>query len=293
METAIISGKGGTGKSSIAAAFATIANNVLVVDCDVDAANLYLLFDPVHEEEVPFVGSYKAVIEQKKCTQCRICISYCRFDAIYESNGKVIVSETDCDGCFLCSRICPEHAVTMHKNDNSRMYAGTFRNGRMVYGWLAPGEENSGKLVHCIREKAKELAQKHGLVHTILDGPPGIGCPVVSTITGTNNLIIVTESSVSALHDMNRVLELADSFHIPSMVVINKSDINPEITVRIEQICATKNIEIIGRLHFDPLFTQAMIHGKSIYEWAPDSASSKELVRMWHTISTTQLLSPL
>ena len=165
------------------------------------------------------------------------------------------------------------------------MYSGTFRNGRMVYGWLAPGEENSGKLVHCIREKTKEIARKYGHKNIILDGPPGIGCPVVSTITGVDRLIIVTEAGVSGLNDLNRTLELASGFHILSKVVINKSDINLEITERIEKSCAERNIEVIGRLYFDPLFTQAMINAKSIYEYAPDSASSKELLRIWSTLN--------
>ncbi len=285
MEIAIISGKGGTGKSSIAAAFATISTNVLVADCDVDAANLYLLFNPVHEEEEAFIGSYKATIVEEQCTRCKLCISYCRFEAISESNDGIVISETACDGCFLCSRICPEHAITMTKNDKSRMYSGTFRNGRMVYGWLAPGEENSGRLVNCIREKARTIAQDNRIEHIILDGPPGIGCPVISTITGTNKLVVVAESSISGLSDLKRTLELASGFHSEAMVLINKADLNPEMTERIEYECNKQDIPVIGKLAFDPQVTEAMVHGKSIYEWVPDSLISHELVKIWNVIT--------
>jgi len=156
MEIAIISGKGGTGKSSLSAAFATLNGNVVLADCDVDAANLFLIFNPVHEEEIIFTSGHKAIINYDLCSGCGLCISYCRFEAISDMNGKVIISEISCDGCFLCSRICPEKAISMLPNNKSRLYSGSFRNGRMVYGRLAPGEENSGKLVSLVREKAKQ-----------------------------------------------------------------------------------------------------------------------------------------
>jgi MinD superfamily P-loop ATPase len=195
MEIAIISGKGGTGKSSISAAFATLNGDVVLADCDVDAANLYLLFSPTHEEEIVYIAGHKAVINYDLCTNCGICENYCRFDAISVINNKVVISAISCDGCFLCSRICPVNAIKMVQNDKSRMYIGSFRNGKMVYGRLAPGEENSGKLVNMVRENAKQTADENDLETIILDGPPGIGCPVISTITGVDKVVIVTEST--------------------------------------------------------------------------------------------------
>lgn len=286
MELAIISGKGGTGKSSIAAAFATMGSNVILADCDVDAANLYLLFDPAHDEEEVFTGSYKAVIDHKKCTLCGLCIDHCRFDAISMVNNQINISETSCDGCFLCSRICPEKAIEMIQHDKSRMYSGTFRNGRMVYGWLAPGEENSGKLVNLIREKVKKLAQQNGLSHIIIDGPPGTGCPVISTITGTDKVLIVTEPGVSGLSDLKRTVELVQGFRYPVMVLINKYDLNPDMTSRIEVFCDTVRIPIVGKLAFDLQMTEAMLNCKSIVEWQPESQTSIELQRIFNHILT-------
>jgi MinD superfamily P-loop ATPase len=284
MELAIISGKGGTGKSSIAAAFATMGSNVILADCDVDAANLYLLFNPEHEEEEPFTGSYKAVVDQEKCSLCGQCIPVCRFDAISEEDSRIIISETSCDGCFLCSRICPEQAITMQKNDKSRMYTGQFRNGRMVYGWLAPGEENSGKLVNLIREKVKKLAQQNGSSHIIIDGPPGTGCPVISTITGTDKVLIVTEPGISGLSDLKRTVELVQGFKYRAMVLINKYDLNPEMSLKIEHYCEKVKVPVIGKLPFDPQITTAMLNCKTIVEWMPKSETSKALNRIWKTI---------
>ena len=170
MEIAIISGKGGTGKSSISAAFATLQNEIVLADCDVDAANLYLLFNPVCDEEYAFVSGQIAVINQEKCDSCGVCIDYCRFYAIVEKDHKVAILETLCDGCLLCSRVCPREAIDIVNEDKSRMYAGYFQNGRMVYGRLAPGEENSGRLVNLVREKAKQIAKDNSIKTIIIDG---------------------------------------------------------------------------------------------------------------------------
>jgi MinD superfamily P-loop ATPase len=199
MEIAIISGKGGTGKSSITAAFATMLSNVVVADCDVDAANLYLLFNPDIETEETFVGSQSAVIDYSICTNCAKCVTYCRFDAISIVKAKVKINEVFCDGCHLCKRVCPVKAISMLDSANSRLYSGNFRNGKMVYGVLAPGEENTGKLVNLVRNKAKEIAAISGISDIIIDGPPGIGCPVISTIAGVDKLVVVTETKLVGL----------------------------------------------------------------------------------------------
>lgn len=284
MEIAIISGKGGTGKSSISAAFATIGDEVVLVDCDVDAANLYLLFNPVNEEESVFVSGHKAVIDYDLCTSCGLCINHCRFDAISEGEGRIIISEISCDGCFLCSRICPEKAITMVANDKSMLYAGSFRNGRIVYGRLAPGEENSGKLVNVVREKVKQAAGNYELDTIILDGPPGIGCPVISTITGVDKVVVVTEPTLSGLSDLKRAIEVVQKFNIPSFVIINKYDLNQAISMQIEDWCIQNNLIVAGRLPFDRQITEAMIEAKSIIEFNPESEISKKIITIWNRI---------
>jgi len=284
MEIAIISGKGGTGKSSISAAFATLDGEVVLVDCDVDAANLYLLFNPVHEEESIYVSGHKAVIDYDLCTSCGLCKNYCRFDAISEENGRIIISEISCDGCFLCSRICPEKAITMVPSDKSMMYSGSFRNGRMVYGRLAPGEENSGKLVNVVREKAKQTAVKYGLDTIILDGPPGIGCPVISTITGVDKVVVVTEPTISGLSDMERAIEVVQKFNIPAYVIINKYDLNQAMSRQIEEWCSHNHVTVAGMLPFDRQITEAMIEAKSIIEFNLESEISKKIKTIWNRI---------
>lgn len=284
METAIISGKGGTGKSSISACFATQSELVVVADCDVDAANLYILFNPAHEQEQSFVGGQKAVIDKTRCNNCGVCVSYCRFDAISFISDEVVIDETVCDGCQLCTRICPDHAIFMVDHKESRLFSGGFRNGRMVYGRLAPGEENSGKLVNLVRERAKDEARIHSIRHIIIDGPPGIGCPVISSVTGVDQVVVVTEPSLSGWHDMDRVLQMVKSFNLKVWVIINKYDLNPDISARIEQYCIEAGIEVAGKLPFDPMVVTAMVHCKSIYEWAPDSLVSKELKKIWKLI---------
>ncbi|MDD3063519.1 MAG: ATP-binding protein [Massilibacteroides sp.] len=284
MQIAIISGKGGTGKSSITAALATLQSNVMLVDCDVDAANLYLLFNPVCDEEFGFISGHKAVIDKTKCHNCGKCMAYCRFDAIEKKDGKIHIIETRCDGCLLCSRICPYEAITIVEENKSRMYAGYFQNGRMVYGRLAPGEENSGRLVNLVREKAKKIAVNEGIETIIIDGPPGIGCPVISTITGVDVVVIVTEPTLSGLHDLKRTLEITAGFESQTCVIINKSDINPDKTVELETYCQGKAIPVIGKLPFDPLMVEAMLNCQSVTDFAPDSVLSQELKKIYITL---------
>ncbi len=286
MEIAVISGKGGTGKSSISAAFATLNKKVVLADCDVDAANLHILFDPTHEEEEIYISGELAVIDYDKCTNCGLCISYCRFDALdYNDENLVEVDDIYCDGCQLCFRVCPEEAIEMVKNDKSRMYSGTFRNGKMVYGKLAPGEENSGKLVSRVREKAKEIAQNHNLETIIIDGPPGIGCAVISSITGVDYVIVVTEPTISGLHDLKRTLEITEKFSVKTRVIINKNDLNFQVSKEIENYCSSRNIPVIASLPFHPQVVEAMINKKSIVEFAPNSLVAKQLEEVFISIS--------
>lgn len=284
MEIAVISGKGGTGKSSISAALATLSEKVVLADCDVDASNLYILFNPDIEGEEIYIGSQKAVIDYSKCINCGLCIEYCKFDAIYYSDQKITISPINCDGCKLCSRICPNKAITMIDNDKSRMYYGSFRNGKMVYGKLSPGEENSGKLVNIVRDKAKKLAKANNINTIIIDGPPGIGCPVISTIAGVDYVIIVTEPTLSGLKDLQRTLELTTKFNLNTVIIINKFDLNIKITEKIENFCKKSNIKIIGKLAFDPQVVAAMINCKSIIEWQPVSDLSSQIKLIYNNL---------
>jgi MinD superfamily P-loop ATPase len=284
-EIVILSGKGGTGKTSISAAFATLNNNTIVADCDVDAANLHLILNPVNYFERNFTTGHTAVIEYTSCTNCGLCIDYCRFDAISLQNGKVIISEVSCDGCKLCSRICPSHSIQMIASDKSRWYAGNYRNGKMIHARLAPGEENSGKLVNVVREHARKTAQETGWKTIIIDGPPGTGCPVISSVTGTNKAIIVTEPTNSGFHDMKRVLEITANFKVKSYVIINKYDLNNRISEKIENWCSENNIPVAGKIPFDEQIVEAMVNCRSIIEWSPESGISNELIRIWKQIN--------
>lgn len=277
MEIAVISGKGGTGKSSITAAFSSIAKSVVLADCDVDAANMHLIMNPVIENEQVFVSGEKAVVENGLCNGCGICKEYCRFDAISLSNGKAFIDSVNCDGCRLCERVCPVGAINIAQRDKSRMYTGSFRYGKMVYGILYPGEESSGKLVALVRTKAKEIASLNNLENIIIDSPPGIGCSLISSITGVNKVVIITEPSLSAFSDLERTIELVRQFSTECGVIINKYDINKNITDRITKYCNTNNINILGLIQFDPEIVNAMVNCKSISEWKPGSLTDKTL----------------
>lgn len=290
-EIAVLSGKGGTGKTSLSAAFATLGEELVVADCDVDAANLYIILQPVNYLEERFVSGHKAVINQETCTNCGLCLAYCRFDAISMHDGQVRISETACDGCMLCMRVCPVGSISMVPSDKSRWYAGIYRNGRMVHARLEPGEENSGKLVSLVRKQAGEIARENGLETIIIDGPPGIGCPVISSVTGVKKVIIVTEPSRSAFHDMKRIIELTDNFKAKAYVVINKYDLNEDITGRIARWCLDREITVAGKIPFDPHIVEAMLNCKSIVEWLPGSEASMEIGKVWKTVNINESLA--
>ncbi|NLA16072.1 MAG: P-loop NTPase [Bacteroidales bacterium] len=279
-EIAVISGKGGTGKTSLVAAFATMANHPVVADCDVDAANLYLILHPENYKEGKFVSGHKAIIDYNACTHCGLCMAHCRFDAIERKvqegfpKGKITIDDINCDGCWLCSRICPEKAITMVPEDDSRWYIGNYRNGKMVHARLSPGEENSGKLVSKVRELAKETAEAEKIDLILIDGPPGTGCSAIASLTGADKVLAVTEPTGSGLHDLKRIMELAGKFQIERCVVINKYDLNRRMTEEIKQWCSKENISVIGTIPFEPDMVHSMVHCKSITEWTPDSPIS-------------------
>lgn len=283
-EIAVLSGKGGTGKSGISAALASLASKVVVADCDVDAANLHLILEPKNYLEKVYVSGQKALIDPEKCTSCSICMDYCRFDAIKATNDSYTVISTACDGCKLCARVCPTEAISMIDQNESRWFAGDIRNGKMVHARLAPGEDNSGKLVNIVRDHARKEAHDIDSDLILIDGPPGIGCPVISTLSGINKVLLVTEPTVSGMHDLKRIAELVCQYKLQIFLVINKCDINPDMTVEIENWATEEQIPVISKIPFSEIWVEAMINCKSIVDWAPDSELSDEIRIIWNKL---------
>lgn len=283
-EIVILSGKGGTGKTSISAAFATLHQNTIVADCDVDAANMHLILQPENHHDGNMVTGYKAEIIQDSCVQCGVCMEFCSFNAISCKNEKYIISEAACDGCQLCWRLCSSEAIKLVPSDKSRWFIGDYRFGKLVHARLQPGEENSGKLVSMVRDIAKSYAQDVGIDTVIIDGPPGTGCPAISSVTGAAKTLIVTEPTQSGFHDMKRILDLTMSFKVKSYVLINKYDLNSDVTLEIEQWCLQKGILVVGKIPFDTQIVEAMLQCKSIVECLPQSEVSIEIKRIWEYI---------
>jgi MinD superfamily P-loop ATPase len=286
-EITILSGKGGTGKTSITAALASIAKNAIYCDNDVDAANLHLIFQPEIYEKNRFSSGLKATIDANKCSKCGLCIELCRFDAIsINGAGEFKINPFQCEGCRLCERICPQNAISTQRNDNNFWYVSSTRFGTLIYAKMAPGEENSGKLVTQVRKKAKEIANETGINYIINDGPPGIGCAAIASLAGTNIAVIVTEPTKTGLHDLQRLVELIQSFNIPAYVIINKFDINPDITLSIRDYLKKQDIPLIAKIPFNKLMVEAMIEGKNIIEFSPDSRISELVREIWHKVET-------
>ncbi|MDA3822143.1 MAG: P-loop NTPase [Bacteroidales bacterium] len=284
-EITILSGKGGTGKTSVSAALASLAKDAIFCDNDVDAANLHLIFDPETKETEVFEGAYLATINPEICTQCGICTDYCRYDAISINVAKQhSVDPFKCEGCRLCERICPENAISSEKSTKNFMYVSDSRFGKFVHASMGPGEENSGKLVTKLRAKAKELSKETPTSWIINDGPPGIGCAAISSLSGIDHALLVTEPSKSGMHDLKRLIELIQSFKIPAQAIINKYSMNEEISSEIEAFLLENNIPVIAKIPFSKDFTHAMIEGKNIIEYLPDSEVSSIIRKAWTRI---------
>ena len=281
-ELVIVSGKGGTGKTTITASFSVLADKVIVADCDVDAPDLHLLLHPELIKKSEFKGSKAALIDKKRCVECNLCRENCRFDAI---SDDFIVEPHSCEGCGVCALICPVKAIEMKQKVSGNIYLSKIENGFMSHAMLDPGEENSGKLVTFVRDQAKEVAVSKNIGKIIIDGAPGISCPVISSITGTSAGVIVTEPTVSGVHDLKRILELMEHFRIKPFILINKFDINIEKTKEIEDFCHLKNYEVVGKIPFDPSVTNAMVNGEPVVKFVPDSKVSKEIKRVWEKVS--------
>ncbi len=281
-EIVILSGKGGAGKTTVAAALASVAPKAVFCDNDVDAADLHLIFKPEIKETYSFDSGQVAVIDKTNCISCGICEEACRFSAIHKDSDDIPeVNPFQCEGCRVCERICPANAITIKQNLNNHWFISETRFGTMLHAQMGPGEENSGKLVTKIREKAKELALTEKADFLINDGPPGIGCTAISSITGSDVVLLVIEPSVSGLHDAKRLVKLVNSFGIKMYAVINKFDINEAFTKTVEDYLSQNNIPLLGRIPFSELMVEAMIHEKTIVEYAPKSDLSLLFQNIW------------
>jgi len=279
-ELVILSGKGGTGKTSIVGSFAAIAQNKVLADCDVDAADLHLLLNPSVREENEFWSGQVAIIDEEKCTQCGLCQDLCRFRAI--KNFKV--DAISCEGCGFCSHICPVEAIVMKENMAGQWFVSDTKYGPLVHARLGITQENSGKLVAAVRQQAAQIAEKHGLDYIISDGPPGIGCPVISSLSGANIALLVTEPTLSGIHDLERVLGMCHHFGVQALVCINKYDINEDNTHQIEGYCLSQGVEVAARIPFDNIVTEAMVHGLPVVEYSRNGVS-RQIESLWEIVS--------
>ncbi len=269
-ELVVISGKGGTGKTVITASFAALAKNKVMADCDVDAADLHLLLQPQVKETHQFRSGKTAKLDMRVCNQCGQCIVVCRFNAI--SSGFRI-NPISCEGCGVCSHICEQKAIKMEENLAGDWFISETQYGPMAHARLGIAEENSGKLVALVRNQAKLLAQERGCNLVIIDGPPGIGCPVIASITGASVVLVVTEPTLSGLHDLERVAKLAGHFGMPTLVCINKYDLNIEMAEKITRHCQQNGYKLVGKIRFDPLVVKSLVNKKPIVEYSNGEVS--------------------
>ncbi len=288
-EITVISGKGGTGKTSLTAALASAGSDMVLCDCDVDAADLHLIMNPEVRETHIFKGAWSAEIHPEKCTDCGICSEYCRFEAItLNKENKRQIDSYKCEGCRLCERICPSQAITSTRSVNNFWFVSDTRRGPMVHARMGAGEENSGKLVTQVRKKARELALQNNLQFILSDGPPGTGCPTIASLTGADAVLVIIEPSITSLHDADRVIQLVQQFKIPVYALINKSTINPEMTGKIALFLKNRELPLIGEIPFDKSIVEAMVKGLSINEYQPDSEISKTICSVWSQLTGTE-----
>jgi MinD superfamily P-loop ATPase len=290
-ELVVISGKGGTGKTSIVAAFADLAKNAVFADCDVDAADLHLVLEPTIKHTADFSGGKQAFIVTEKCIGCGKCQDLCRFDAINldgPANGTIAKTYTvdpiSCEGCKVCVEFCPVDAIEFNDSINGQWFISDTRFGTMVHARLGIAEENSGKLVSLIRKEAKRIAEENKKDLIIVDGSPGIGCPVIASITGADLVLIITEPTLSGKHDLERVADLAAGFKIPVLIAINKFDMNPDVAGQIEEDARKRNIKVVGKVRYDKAFTKAQIMKCSVVEYT-GGAVTEDIKALWRNVT--------
>ncbi len=266
-ELVILSGKGGTGKTSITASIAYFAKEKILCDADVDASNLHLLLNPVIKERHDFEGGKEAKIIENECTKCKICMDYCRFNAISNFSVDPIL----CEGCSVCVSFCPEDAISFNTKKCGEWFISNTRIGSLVHARLGIAEENSGKLVSKVRSAAREYAENNNIELIITDGPPGTGCPVIASMGNASLILLVTEPTVSGHHDFLKIADLAAHFNVPHMLCVNKYDLNIEKTEEIEKEAKNRGIPVLNRIPFDSVFTEAMVEMKTVPEYQKES----------------------
>ncbi|RLE05269.1 MAG: (4Fe-4S)-binding protein [Candidatus Aminicenantes bacterium] len=276
----VISGKGGTGKTVLVASFAALARNAVFADCDVDASNLHLLLKPKIKKRYEFRSGKTAKIDKNLCQECGKCADICRFNAVRKD---WTIDSISCEGCAICSHICPANAITMEENISGEWFISQTKYGLMVHAKLGIAEENSGKLVTEVRQEAKRIAEEKNKDYVIIDGPPGIGCPVTASLANVDVALIVTEPTLSGIHDMERIADVAKHFNICAKVVINKYDINLENTKNINKICRDRNIEILAQLNFSEDVINSLVNGIPIVEYC-NNQITKDIVALWEKI---------
>lgn len=278
----ILSGKGGTGKTTLTASFAALSKKAVIADCDVDAPDLHMLLHPEVVETQEFRGSKIALIDKKKCLDWGMCRNKCRFNAI---TPNLEVDPIACEGCGVCAVVCPANAVTLTDRNSGYAYISKTKYGFMSHAQLNPSEGNSGKLVTLVRQNAKRLAKQENSDLILIDGPPGIGCPVIASVTAVDAGLVVTEPTMSGIHDLKRALQLLEHFSITPFVCVNMYDINKYNTERIVSFCRENSAEVVGKIPFSPKVTEAMVNGKTIVEYFPKGAVAKEITSVWEKIS--------
>jgi len=275
-QIAIVSGKGGTGKTTIASSFGILKENSLLADCDVDASNLYLMFQPKSEEEFKYYGGKKAIIDQSKCDQCGICEKVCRFEAIRAESNTYSIDQYACEGCNACVISCPQEAIRLEDSLAGRYFYSTTTLERkpLVYARLEPGEETSGGLVAEVRKHSLRKAGDLGKELIIIDGAPGIGCPTTSSIAGVDYVVIVTEPTSSGLHDLKRIIETVKHFRREAGVIVNKFDLNPKVSNEIKNYCISEGVDILGEIPFDEIVVKAVLETKPVVYYSDSKAGA-------------------
>ena len=279
-ELVVLSGKGGTGKTSIVGSLAALAVKKVLTDCDVDAADLHLLLNPSVKEQTEFWSGQTAHIDRDRCIECGLCQDLCRFDAIKDYTADPI----SCEGCGLCYQVCPVEAITMEESLSGHWFISETKYGPLVHARLGIAQENSGKLVAQVRQQAKQIAEEQNLEYIISDGPPGIGCPVISSLSGAKLALLVTEPTLSGIHDLERAFGICRHFGIPAVVCINKYDLNEDNSRQIESYCARQGISVTLKIPFDNVVTEALLHGVPVVEYSTGGVS-QEIEKLWHDIS--------
>jgi len=280
-ELTIISGKGGTGKTSLTAAFAGLAENKVIVDADVDAADMDLILTPTVRETDEFKGGHYAVIQPALCTECGECRQRCQYGAISEN---FVIDKIDCEGCGVCVYFCPADAIEFPQRTCGKWYISDTRHGALVHAKLGIAEENSGLLVSLLRQKAKEIAEQQGLGKIIVDGPPGIGCPVIASVANSNGVLIITEPTLSGIHDMQRVRELAGFLKVPAMLCINKHDLNPAMADKMRDYAQSQDMHYVGAIPYDRDMTKAMVEQQTLVEYSNGQAA-QAVIEIWEKVA--------